>query len=131
MKTLITFSALAASALALAACNNNKADDAAVAAAANEAAPAAPITLPPMVAESKTYRCRDSSLVYVDFLSETGQLEDSLNANIRTDNVGGTSTMVTRADAEGIYEGEGYSISGSGDSVTITVPGKNAQLCKA
>ncbi len=132
MKTLITFSALAASALALAACNNTKSDEAAAAAAAaNEATPAAPVVLPPSVVASKTYRCRDSSVVYIDFLSNSGDLAGSMNANFRTDNVGGTSTQLTRADAETPYTAEGYSVSGSGDSVTIAMPGKNAQLCKA
>lgn len=132
MKTLITFSALAASALALAACNNTNADDAAAAeVAANEATPAAPVTLPPAVVASKIYRCRDASVIYVDFLSNTGDLAGSMNANIRTENIAGTSTMLTKADAEALYEAEGYSVSGSGDSVTIAVPGKNAQTCKA
>ncbi len=132
MKTSTAFFALAASALALAACNNTKADDAAVTAeAANEAAPAAPVTLPPAVVASKTYRCRDASLVYVDFLSNSGDLAGSMNANIRTDNVAGTATQLTRPDAETPYTAEGYSVSGTGDSVTIEVPGKNAQLCKA
>lgn len=133
MKTLITFSALAASAFALAACNNSNADDAAASAevAANEATPAAPVTLPPAVVASKTYRCRDGSVVYVDFLSNTGDLAGSMNANIRTENVAGSSTQLTKSDAEGLYEAEGYSVSGTGDSVTIAVPGKNAQTCKA
>jgi hypothetical protein len=132
MKTRFAFFALAASALALAACNNPKADDAATAAqAANEAASVAPVTLPPAVVASKTYRCRDTSVVYVDFLSNTGDLAGSMNANIRTDNVAGTATQLTKADAEAPYTAEGFSVSGSGDSVTIEVPGKNAQLCKA
>ncbi|TXC68099.1 hypothetical protein FSZ31_10335 [Sphingorhabdus soli] len=132
MKTPLAILTLAASALALAACNNSKTDDAAAAAAAaNEATTAAPVTLPPAVVASKIYRCRDASVVYVDFLSNSGDLAGSMNANIRTDNVAGTATQLTRPDAETPYTAEGYSLSGTGDSVTIEVPGKNAQLCKA
>lgn len=131
MKTPHAILTLAASALALAACNNTKTDDAAAAAAANEATTAAPVTLPPAVVASKTYRCRDTSVIYVDFLSNSGDLAGSMNANIRTDNVAGTATQLTRPDAETPYTAEGYSLSGTGDSVTIEVPGKNAQLCKA
>ena len=131
MKTPTVIFTLAASALALAACNNTKTDDAAAAAAANEATTAAPVTLPPAVVASKTYRCRDASVIYVDFLSNSGDLAGSMNANIRTDNVAGTATQLTRPDAETPYTAEGYSVSSTGDSVTIEVPGKNAQLCKA
>ena len=133
MKTPTAILTLAASALALAACNNSKTDDAAAAAAAaaNEATTAAPVTLPPAVVASKTYRCHDSSVIYVDFLSNSGDLAGSMNANIRTDNVAGTATQLTRPDAETPYTAEGFSVSGTGNSVTIEVPGKNAQLCKA
>ncbi|NCP11764.1 MAG: hypothetical protein GW859_07405 [Sphingomonadales bacterium] len=133
MTKIITITAMAASALALAACNNKADDAAADQAAANEVAAneAAPSTLPPPVVASKTYRCADGSVVYVDFLSATGKLEDSTMANIRTDNVAGTATQLSKADADARFAAEGYSVATSGDSTTIEVPGKNAQLCKA
>jgi hypothetical protein len=34
------------------------------------AAAAAPVTLPPSIAASKAYRCKDNSLVYVDWYSD-------------------------------------------------------------
>jgi hypothetical protein len=37
---------------------------------AEELANAAPVTLPPAIAASKTYRCKDNSLLYVDWYSD-------------------------------------------------------------
>ncbi len=37
---------------------------------ANQLANAAPVELPPAIAASKIYRCKDNSVVYVDWLSD-------------------------------------------------------------
>ena len=61
-----------AAAAALAGCN--KEDHTIVAggpdAEANDAAPNTPVALPPSIAASKSYRCDNNSLVYVDWLSD-------------------------------------------------------------
>jgi len=85
------------------------------------------IELPPSIASSKTYRCADNKLVYVDWLS------DNKSANIRTEQ-GGIPTQVTAAEAGKPMAGPaGYSLSGSATaaSVTIAVPGHKSQSCKA
>ena len=37
---------------------------------AAELANAAPVTLPPAIAASKTYRCKDNSLIYIDWYAD-------------------------------------------------------------
>lgn len=128
MKTRFTLMFAAGSALlALSACNTEPEtivaggprDD-----MADELANAAPVELPPSVKESKTYRCKDNSLVFVDFLS------DDKSANIRLEK-NGTPTQVKAPEAGQPMVAEGYSLSGSGASVTLELPGKGSQACKA
>ena len=85
------------------------------------------IQLPPSISASKTYRCADNKLVYVDWLS------DNKSANVRTEK-GGTPTQVTAIEPGKPMTGAaGYSVSGSasGPSATIAVPGHGPQSCKA
>lgn len=56
-------------AAALAGCDQSDGTDDAMANAANEAA-AAPVVLPPSIAGSHAYRCKDNSLVYIDWYSD-------------------------------------------------------------
>ncbi|MET0239575.1 MAG: hypothetical protein ABW184_06720 [Sphingobium sp.] len=85
-------------------------------------APAA--ELPPPVKANKTYRCKDNSLVYIDYFA------DDLSANIRTDKTT-PPTRLKAAEKGKPFEAEGYVVDGSGATVTITLPGKSAQSCKA
>lgn len=82
------------------------------------------IELPPAVKASKVYRCADSSILYVDFFA------DDLGANFRTESAG-TNTRLTAPAVGKPFVAEGYSVSGSGDKVTIAHPGKPAQTCNA
>jgi len=85
------------------------------------------IQLPPSIVASKTYRCADNKLVYVDWLS------DNKSANVRTEQ-GGVPTQVTTAEPGKPMTGPaGYSVSGTASalSATIAVPGHGAQACKA
>src|SRR5436190_15010682 len=98
----------------------------------DELAKAAPVELPPAIAASKTYRCKDNSLVTIDWLQGgkgayvhgNGQTQTHLKA---AEPVEGkpASTALT---AEG-----GYSLSGdaTASTVSVTLPGKGAQSCKA
>jgi hypothetical protein len=86
-----------------------------------------PVALPPSVVSSKTYRCADNKIVYVDWLS------DNKSANVRTDK-GGSPTQVTTAEpGKPMTAAGGYSVEGtsSGSSVKIAVPGHPAQTCNA
>lgn len=113
--------------LALAACNSEPEtivgggpqDDMAA-----ELANAAPIELPPSVKESHSYRCKDNSLVYIDWLS------DDKSANVRTAKDGPPTNVKAPNPGEPMVA-EGYSLQGSASSITLTVPGKGSQSCKA
>ena len=111
--------------LVLAACNNKEPEviDTNPDPMANQIANAAPVELPPAVTDSGIYRCKDNSIVYVDFLG------DKTQANVRTKK-GGTPVHV-QAEGEGkpLTGGNGFSVSGSGKTVQIAVNGGAAQTC--
>jgi len=72
---------------------------------------AAPVAPPPMIQASKTYRCADNSLYFVDFYTNA-------TARIRTSR-GGTPTELTGTNGAAPFTGDGMSVSGSDDHVTI------------
>jgi hypothetical protein len=84
------------------------------------------VELPPSIAASKTYRCSDNKLVYVDWLS------DNKTANVRTEE-NGTPTQVKAAEPGQPMTAPGFEITGSATapSVKIAVPGHASQSCKA
>jgi hypothetical protein len=86
-----------------------------------KAATNTPVQLPPSIAASKTYRCADNSVIYVDWLS------DNKSANVRTD-PNGNPTHVTAAEAGKPMTGGSYSLSGSASSASVTFGSKS---CKA
>ena len=88
-----------------------------------ELANAAPVEAPPMIQASNTYRCKDNSLVYIDFYTNN-------TAQVRTEK-GGTPTTVTAPEGGGAYTAEGYSVSGNAPEITLTMPGKGTLSCKA
>jgi hypothetical protein len=111
--------------LALAACNSQpETIDPNADPDANELASAPPVELPPMVTASRSYRCKDNSLAYVDFFNNN-------TAVYKKDKAEPAGTQL-KSEGEGKpYVAEGYSVSGSGNEVTITAPGKGTQSCKA
>lgn len=127
MKPLILPLSAAAALMTLSACGqsqpevvDNKAPDPVAA----QVAQAAPVTLPPAVKDSRSYRCKDNSIIYVDYLS------DDKSANLRMDK-GSVPTVLT-AEAPGKpYKSGEYELVGNGASVTATLPGKGTQDCKA
>ena len=84
------------------------------------------VVLPPAIVASKIYRCKDNSVVYIDWLS------DKKSANVRSDKNGPATQVVAPAEGEAMVA-EGYSLTGTsaGSSVTLTRPGKGSQSCKA
>ncbi|HEX8572619.1 MAG TPA: hypothetical protein VF759_07705 [Allosphingosinicella sp.] len=110
---------------ALAACDNptidpNKEEQANAAAAANSAAT---LEAPPMIQASRTYRCKDNSLLYADFYTNN-------TVNVR-DKKDGPGTILTAPGADQPYAAEGYSLSANAAQISYTAPGKGAQSCKA
>ena len=126
MKQYLPLISVAALAL-LSACNKNDQPEVVGGPAdpmAQQLANAAPVELPPSVKESHQYRCKDNSLIFVDFLS------DDKTANLRTEKDGAPTKLVA-AEAGKPFEGAGYKVEGSGKQITATLPGKSALSCKA
>jgi len=109
--------------LVLAACENatvdGNADPDANAAAAN----AAQVEAPPMIQASRTYRCKDNSLLYADFYTN-----DTVQVRSAKDQPG---TILTAAAGQPPYVAEGYSLSENSAQISYTAPGKGTQTCKA
>ena len=90
---------------------------------ARDLAAAAPVELPPSIVASRTYRCKDNSLVYIDFMSNQ-------KANYRTTKQGEATVLTSAAEGQP-YVADGYSVSSSGTEINLTAPGKGSQSCKA
>jgi hypothetical protein len=122
--TLRPLAAPLAALLAVAACNTEPeritygGEDAN--AAGNNAAAAPP---PPMIQASRTYRCKDNSLLYADFYTNN-------TVRVRTEK-GGPHTTLTAAAADQPYSAEGYSLSANAAQISYTAPGKGTRSCKA
>jgi len=116
----------AAALLLLAACNSQPETVTAGAAdpMAEKMAAAPNVTLPPALTASHTYRCKDNSLIYVDFF------DDKVTADLKTKD-DGPITRLTAAEAGEPFAANGYSVDGSGKTITYQAPGKGSQSCKA
>lgn len=125
-KSAILAAACAAAFASLSACSPEpEVIDAAPDPQAAELAKAPPVELPPAIRASKTYRCKDNSLVYVTFFT------DDVTAAVR-DKQEEPPVATLKAPAAGqAFVSEGYSLSGSGDSVTYTSPDSGTQTCNA
>jgi len=82
-----------------------------------------PVELPPSMRASVTFRCKDNSLVYVDFFSG-----DKL-AHLRTDKTG-KPIMLTAEKAGDPLKADGYEMTGDPKSITLTRPGKGTLTCR-
>jgi hypothetical protein len=91
---------------------------------AAEVAAAPKVELPPMLAGSRTYRCKDNSLVYIDFFSNN-------TAIYKTDKAATGGTTLTATEPGKPYTAEGYSVSGNTADIQLTAPGKGSTTCKA
>ena len=84
---------------------------------------AATVEAPPMIQASRTYRCKDNSLLYADFYTN-----DTVNVRDTKD---GPGTTLTAPAGGQPYVAEGYSLSANAAQISYTAPGKGAQSCKA
>ena len=92
----------------------------------NQLATAKPVELPPSISTTKTYRCKDNSVLTVDFYSDG----KSVGIHPKPD----TRATVAKADAAGqpMKTADGsYTVSGtaSASSIDVTMPGKDKQTC--
>ena len=119
-----TLIAAAAAALALGGCQKKPevVDTTAPDPMASQLANAAPVELPPSMIASVTFRCKDNSLAYVDFFK--GNTQANLKFK-KTD-----TPIVLKADKDGDpLTGNGYSLTGNQDNITLTQPGKGTLDC--
>ncbi|MGI8705342.1 MAG: hypothetical protein ACR2JJ_06050 [Sphingomicrobium sp.] len=82
------------------------------------------VQLPPSIVASDSYRCRDGSVVQIDWLS------DNKTANFRgTD---GVLVHLTAPEPGQPMTAEGFSLTGTPDASSITLerPDKGSQACK-
>ena len=91
--------------------------------AANVANAARDVAPPPMIQASRTYRCKDNSLLYADFYTN-----DTVQVRTKKDEPGTTLTAVGAGQP---YTAEGYSLSANSEQISYSAPGKGAQSCKA
>jgi hypothetical protein len=127
MNKPLSMIAITAAALSLSACKSEPQEVTSVAPdpQASALANAAPVELPPAMTASKTFRCADNSLVYVDFFQGDKQVQ------LRTEK-GGNATMLRAPEAGQAYTADGgYQLTGTTSSVSVTLPGKAAKSCKA
>jgi hypothetical protein len=87
---------------------------------------APPVELPPAIQASRTYRCKDNSLVYIDFMSNNTALirkSKGLEPPVAT---------LTAETAGGAYKSQdGYTVSGNSEQITYASPRGGSQSCKA
>ena len=128
MKNPSLIIAAAIALLPLAACNNQGPEEVSSTAPdpmASQLANAAPVELPPAIAESVTLRCGDNSLVYVEFFQGNKQVQ------LKTEK-GGPATMLKAPEAGQPFEAAGgYKLTGTPKNVNVTLPGKPAKNCHA
>ncbi|MES1970981.1 MAG: hypothetical protein V4472_00890 [Pseudomonadota bacterium] len=112
--------------LALSACNNSdKAETVTLTAPdpmKDVIANRAPVELPPAMKAEVTMRCKDNSLVYVTFF------EGDKMAVIKTAK-DGPVTKLTADKAGDPLKAEGYSMTGTPKSISLTAPGKGTLSC--
>lgn len=86
----------------------------------SELANAAPVELPPMLKSSHSYRCKDNSLIFVDFMT------DDKTANFKADKDGPvTALKAPEAGKPFVSEDGKVTVAGTSDGVTY-----NGQSCK-
>jgi hypothetical protein len=91
----------------------------------DQLAHAKPVELPPSIAATKTFRCKDNSVVYVDFYS------DGKSAGLHTKKDGAPTMLKGPAAGEPMVADGGYAVTGTATAPTIavTLPSKPKQDC--
>ena len=126
-KTHLIIAAPLAAFIALAACKNQpEVIDTNPDPMKEELAKAAPVELPPAIQASRAYRCKDNSLVYIDFMSNNTAV---LRKGKGTEPALATVTAET---AGGAYKSaDGFTVSGNSQQITYSSPTGGSQSCKA
>lgn len=83
----------------------------------------APVTLPPAIASSVTYRCADSRLIYVDYFTDD-------RAMVRVNGEGAPVILAGQGDRRS-YSGSGYALDRQASDIRFTSPDIGTGLCKS
>ena len=119
---LLLAAAASAAIFSLQACDNSPQTVNTYDAQAEALANAAPVELPPAITATKAYRCSDNSLFYAEFYNNN-------TATLRLGSRDAAATILNATNGAPPFAAEGYSLSGTGDNVRITAPGKNNLSC--
>ena len=128
MQTTLLRAAPLVAFVALAACNSKPTTivgGGPVDTTAGQIAAAPPVKLPPALLATKTYRCKDNSLIYIDWFN------DSMTANLKVKKKDATPIHLTAEVAGQPLSGEGYQLTGTptAASVTFKTPSGGGQSC--
>ena len=87
---------------------------------------AKPIKLPPAVLANKSYRCKDNSLIYVDWFN------DNQTVNLHLKDKTANPINLSSAAPGGPFSGGGYELSGTPTAKSVTLKkGGAGQACDA
>lgn len=87
---------------------------------------APPIKMPPAMLASKSYRCKDNSLVYIDWFN------DNQTANLHLKDKSATPIVLNAPKAGDPYVGDAYTLTGTATAKSVTLKkGGAAQACDA
>jgi hypothetical protein len=121
--------------LALAACNQSEtpaADTEAV--PVPEATNTEPVVMPPSITASNTYRCADSTILYIDYLGKNESADIRVGSKTATAvrvNAPKAEAGATEAPAGPMKSDDGKtSLTGSGAQINVKLADKGAQSCK-
>jgi hypothetical protein len=91
----------------------------------DQLAHAKPVELPPSITATKTFRCKDNSVVYVDFYS------DAKSAGLHLKKDSPPTKLTAPTAGEPMVGDGGYALSGTAtaSTVSVTLPGKDKQDC--
>lgn len=91
----------------------------------DQLAHAKPVELPPSIAATKTFRCKDNSVVYVDFYS------DGKSAGLHLKKDSAPTMLKAPAAGQPMVGADGSAITGSAtaSTISVTLPGKPKQDC--
>jgi len=87
---------------------------------------APPIKMPPAMLASKSYRCKDNSLIYIDWFN------DNQTANLHLKDKTATPIVLSAPKAGDPYAGDAYTLTGTATAKSVTLKkGGAAQDCDA
>lgn len=87
---------------------------------------AKPVKLPPAMLANKSYRCKDNSLIYVDWFN------DNQTANLHLSEKTATPIQLTAAKPGDPFVGGDYTLTGTADAKSVNLKkGSASQNCDA